>query len=68
MDLNVRALRNVQAAQLEAPTEPDKRKEAARKGGPAWQSLTRFLNEREATKRGSQARVCSALEKFAAEQ
>lgn len=32
MDLNVRAFRTVQAAVAE-PTEPDKRKEAARKGG-----------------------------------
>jgi len=32
MDLNVRAFRTVQAA-LAEPAEPDKRKEAARKGG-----------------------------------
>lgn len=32
MDLNVRAFRTVQAA-LAEPVEPDKRKEAARKGG-----------------------------------
>ena len=34
MDLNVRAFRTVQAA-LAEPTEPDKRKESARKGGLA---------------------------------
>lgn len=32
MDLNVRAFRTVQAA-LAEPTEPDKRKEASRRGG-----------------------------------
>jgi len=59
MDLNVRAFRTVQAA-LAEPAEPDKKKQAARKGGLlGGQSRARSLSaarRKEIAKQGSAAR------------
>lgn len=59
MDLNVRAFRTVQAA-LAEPVEPDKRKEAARKGGLlGGRSRARKIGaqrRKEIAKQGSEAR------------
>jgi hypothetical protein len=59
MDINVRAFRTVQAA-LSEPAEPDKRKEAARKGGLlGGRSRARSMSaarRSEIAKQGSAAR------------